>query len=71
MTRQERGKKEIRTGFDLLRFFLANPEALEDVPDGAYVDVVSSDHQPLQLPSGEPVVLFLAIPAFRKIDSAA
>ena len=71
MTRQERVRKEISTGFDLLRFFLANPKAFEDVPDGAYVDVVSSDHHPLQVPPGETVVLFQAVPVFRKIDSAA
>jgi len=71
MTRHERVQKEIRAGFDLLRYFIANPEVLEDVPNGAYVDTVSSDHQPIEVPPGESVVLFQAVPGFRRLDPAA
>lgn len=71
MTRKERATVEIRLGFDLLRHFIAHPKDLDQVPDGAYVDVVSSDHHPLEVPPGEQLVLFEATRSFRRMRPAA
>ena len=71
MTQKERVAAEVRLGFDLLRHFIAHPKDLEQVPNGAYVDVVSSEHYPLQVPKGEQVVLFEATRTFRRHRPAA
>jgi hypothetical protein len=71
MTRKERVDAEIRITFDLIRHFIAHPEDLDAIPDGAYVDVISSDHVPLPVPEGATRVLFVASRTFRRLHPAA
>ena len=66
MTHKERAAVEVRLGFDLLRHFIAHPKDLEQVPNGSYVDVVSSEHFPLPVPKGEELVLFEASRTFHR-----
>ena len=47
MTRQESVAREIHLAFDLLRHLCANPEQLEKIPDGAYVEIVTSERPTL------------------------
>ncbi len=71
MTKHERVGREIQVAFDLLRHLMAHPEDLDDIPNGAYVDVVAPDHVPVPLPEGEAVALFEATRVLRRVHAAA
>jgi len=72
MTRKERMSREIGLAFDLLQFFIENPDEMDSIPDGAYVDFIGEGHTPIAIPpEPDKLVLFEVTRKFRRVNHAA
>lgn len=71
MTRHELISREIHMAFDLVRYLIENPPLLDEIPEGAVVNVESPDRPPIPAPRGVPVVAFTARRVFRRSGEAA
>jgi len=72
MTRRERVSADIHMTFDLIRHLIEHPDEIEQIPDQAVVQIVSSD-RPMgpPTPEGVPTATFLAHHSFRRVKTAA
>ena len=72
MTRHERVSADVHMTFDLIRHLIEHPEDLEQIPDQAVVQIVSTDRpMAAPVPDGVPTVTFLANRSFRRVKTAA
>jgi hypothetical protein len=70
MTKQESVAAQIRLAFDFLRYLCENPEQVEAIPQGAYIEIVSADNPILPRPVNAPVVAFRLTRSFQRLSAA-